>query len=177
MPFERTPASRQRPPQGQPGFPPGFPSGFPSGGQPGFPPGFPSGGQPGFPPGFPSGGQPGFPPGGPPGFPSGGQQGGPPTASSNTPPSGPPPNFIPSEAQATTLSAGPGGDVSTFAIDAGAIFPCRFRFTYIWLNNGRSFWSYIVFVGRNSIAGWRYTGRRWVYFGIDLRRIRSFYCR
>ncbi|MDU7536751.1 MAG: hypothetical protein E7K67_07095, partial [Peptostreptococcaceae bacterium] len=91
MPFERTPASRQRPPQGPPGFPPGFPSG----------------------------GQPGFPPGG--------QQGGPPTASSNTPPSGPPPNFIPSEAQATTLSAGPGGDVSTFAIDAGAIFPCRFR--------------------------------------------------
>ena len=165
MPFERTPASRQRPPQSPPGFPPGFPSG----GQPGFPPGFPSGGQPGFPPGFPPGGQPGFPPGG--------QQGGPPTASSNTPPSGPPPNFIPSEAQATTLSAGPGGDVSTFAIDAGAIFPCRFRFTYIWLNNGRSFWSYIVFVGRNSIAGWRYTGRRWVYFGIDLRRIRSFYCR
>lgn len=119
MPFERTPESRQRPPQGPPGFPPGFPPGGPAGGPPGFPPGGPAGGQPGFP--------------------AGGQQGGPPTASSNTPPSGPPPNFTPSEAQATTLSAGPGGDVSTFAIDAGAIFPCRFRFTYIWLNNGRSF--------------------------------------
>ena len=155
MPFERTPESRQRPPQGPPGFPPGFPPGGPAGG----PPGFPSGGPAGGPPGFPQGGQPGGPP------------------SSNTPPSGPPPNFIPSEAQATTFGAGPGGGVSAFAIDAGAIFPCRFRFTYIWLNNGRSFWSYIVFVGRNSIAGWRYTGRRWVYFGIDLRRIRSFYCR
>lgn len=83
MPFERTPASRQRPPQGPPGFPLGF------------------------------------------------QQGGPPTASSNTPPSGSPPKFIPSEAQATTFGAGPGGDVSAFAIDTGAIFPCRFRFTYI----------------------------------------------
>lgn len=153
MQFERIPASRQRPQQGLPGFPPGFPLGFP----------------PGFPQGFPSG----FPPGGPPE----GQQGGSPTVSSNTPPSGPPPNFVPSEAQATTLSAGPGGDVSTFAIDAGAILPCRFRFTYIWLNNGRSFWAYIIFVGRNSIAGWRYIGRRWMYFGIDLRKIRSFYCR
>ncbi len=108
----------------------------------------------------------------PPGPPSGG-----PNTGSNNPPSGPPPNFIPSEAQATKVGGQASGGVSTFAIDGGAIFPCRFRYTYIWLNNGRSFWSYIVFVGRDSIAGWRYTGRRWVYFGIDLRRIRSFYCR
>ena len=151
MPFKATYGSRQRPPEGPPRPPQG-------------PPRPPQG-----PPRPPEG--PPRPPQGPPGFPPGG----PPTGSSN-PPSGPPPNFIPNEEQATTLGAGPGG-ISTFAVDAGAILPCRFRFTYIWLNNGVSFWSYIVFVGRDSIAGWRYTGRRWVYFGIDLRSIRSFYCR
>jgi hypothetical protein len=33
-----------------------------------------------------------------------------------------------------------------------------------------------VFVGRNSVAGWRWNGFRWVYFGVDLRRIDSFVC-
>lgn len=164
MPFRRTSSNRQRPPGRPPGFPPGP--------GPGGPPGFPPGPGPGGPPGFPPGPGPGGPPGFPPGPPSGG-----PNTGSNNPPSGPPPNFIPSEAQATKVGGQASGGVSTFAIDGGAIFPCRFRYTYIWLNNGRSFWSYIVFVGRDSIAGWRYTGRRWVYFGIDLRRIRSFYCR
>ena len=100
------------------------------------------------------------------------------------PPTTPPPTFIPNEAQATQIggpmqqsfgAGGPGGP-QAFAVDPGAIFPCVFRFTYIWPNRGNGFWAFPVFVGRNSIAGWRFNGRRWVYFGMDLRRIRSFYC-
>ncbi|WNS75350.1 hypothetical protein RRV45_21185 [Bacillus sp. DTU_2020_1000418_1_SI_GHA_SEK_038] len=128
---------------------------FPGGGfgPPGYPPGgFPPGQQPGFPPGQ----QPGFPPGQQPGFPPG-QQGG--------PPSSPPPSFTPQMQQFTT-----------FAVDPGGIRGCLFRYTYIWLENGRSFWFYPVFVGRNSVAGWRWRRNRWVYYGTDLRSIRSFQC-
>jgi len=82
------------------------------------------------------------------------------------PPPGPPPNFIPAE--------GP----TPFAVDPGAISFCVFNFTYLWLINGEQFWSFLVFVGRNSVAGWRFHNRfrRWSYFGVDLREIRSFQC-
>ncbi|MEG1828436.1 MAG: hypothetical protein RR309_03355 [Cellulosilyticaceae bacterium] len=73
---------------------------------------------------------------------------------------------------------GPGGQpgASAKAVDPGAVFPCLYRYTYIWPNRGRGFWAYPTYIGRNSISGWKYDGRRWVYFGMDLRRIRSFYC-
>lgn len=106
---------------------------------------------PGFPGGQPGG--PGFPgqPGGP------GGQGGQPTS--------PPPSFTPQQSSATL-----------FAVDPGGIARCRFRNTYIWLTNGEQFWYYPTFVGRTSVAGWRWFGWRWGYFGIDLRRISSFTC-
>ena len=142
-------------------MPPGQGPGFPGQG-PGFPgqgPGFPGQG-----PGFPGQG-PGFPPGQGPGFP--GQ--GPGSGGGMGPPSGRPPSFIPSQAAAQQ-------SVGIFAIDPGAIRRCRFRFIYIWLDNGRQFWAWLTFVGRNSVAGWRWTGFNWVYFGIDIDRISSFVC-
>lgn len=109
-------------------------------------------------PGFP-GSQPGGFPGGP-GFPGGqpgGQQAGAPTS--------PPPSFTPQQG------------AQTFAVDPGAIRGCLFRNTFVWLNNGESFWYFPTFVGRNSVAGWRWSRRfGWVYFGIDLRSIQSFQC-
>ena len=114
---------------------------------------------PGF--GPPGPGGPGYPgwnsPGG--NFPGGGggqQQSGPPT--------GPPPSFTPTQSQ-----------VQTFAIDPGAIRGCLFRYTYVWLRRD-SFWFYPTFIGRESVAGWRWRRNRWVYFGIDLDRIQSFQC-
>lgn len=88
----------------------------------------------------------------------------------NRPPSGPPPATTPQE----PFSAA--GGPQTFAVDPGSIRGCRFRFTYIWPRRGRSFWMWITFVGRRSISGWRWDGRRWFYFGMDLRDIRSFRC-
>jgi len=139
------------------------PFGGPGGGFFGIFPGgqfFPPGQGPGF---FPPGQGPGFfPPGqgqAPPPFtpPSGGPGMG--------PPSGRPPAFTPSAPQA-----------GVFAVDPGAIRPCRFRFVYIWLDNGQQFWAWLVFTGRDSVAGWRWTGFRWVYFGVDINRISSFVC-
>ncbi|MGJ9459548.1 hypothetical protein [Oceanobacillus sp. CF4.6] len=147
------------------GGPGGFPGGGP-GGFPGGPGGFPGGpgGFPGGPGGFPGG--PGGFPGGPGGFPGGpGGLGGPPGSGQQTgAPTTPPPSFTPTQSQ-----------FQTYAVDPGGIRGCLFRFTYIWLRRD-AFWFYPTFVGRNSIAGFRWTGFRWVYFGIDLDRIESFQC-
>ncbi|WP_254778874.1 MULTISPECIES: transporter [unclassified Bacillus (in: firmicutes)] len=140
-----------------PGFPGGGPGGFPGGGPGGFPGGGPGGFPGGGPGGFPGGGPGGFPGGGG-GFPGGGGGG------QSGPPSSPPPGYEPQE--------GP----STFAVDPGGIRRCLFRYTFIWLNNGRRFWFYPTFVGRTSIAGYRWRNFRWVYYGTDLHRIRSFRC-
>ncbi|WP_409272610.1 hypothetical protein V1499_22065 [Neobacillus sp. SCS-31] len=166
VPYQEVEDDRQFPqfpgggqfPGGQTGgqFPGGGPIGqFPGGGQTGGQ--FPGGGLGGQ---FPGGGQTGgqFPGGGPGGgFPGGGHDG---------PPTGPPPFATPQEAFGAT----------PLAVDPGAIRFCSHRFTYIWLNNGSSFWFYPVFIGRTSIAGWRYRRNRWVFYGTDLRRIRSFRC-
>lgn len=132
-----------------PGSGPSHGGQFPGGG-PGRPPGPPPGGGPG--------GQPGFPGSGP--FPGGGPGGGQTGA-----PTSPPPSFTPQQPQ-----------FQTFAVDPGAIRGCLFRFTYVWLNRRNSFWFFPTFVGRNSVAGFRWSRFRWVYFGIDLDRIQSFQC-
>lgn len=132
----------------------GMPGGF--GGQmPRIPQSYPFGQDP---PPFGQGFQPPF---GPP--PSGGG------ATGTGPPPGPPPSFVPSQAAAHQAA-------EAFAINPGAIRRCLFRYVYIWLDNGQQFWAWLVFVGTRSIAGWRWIGFRWVYFGIDLNRISSFIC-
>ena len=131
-------------------FPPGGGQGFPS-----FPPG---GGGQGFPPPPPGGGGQGFPP--PPG---GGGQGFPPQGGA------PPPAFTPAP------KLGSGGP-SLYAVDPGAISGCLYRYTYIWPRNGRPYWFYPTFVGRRSVAGYRWTGSFWVYAGVDVNQIREFQC-
>lgn len=116
---------------------------------------------------FPGWGQPGqFPGQGQ--FPGSPGQGGPstgfPSGQSTSPPQTPPPSFTPTQPQ-----------FQTFAVDPGAIRGCLFRFTYVWLDRD-AFWFYPTFVGRNSVAGFRWSRFRWVYFGIDLNRIQSFQC-
>jgi hypothetical protein len=84
------------------------------------------------------------------------------------PPKNPPPNYTPklSNVAAPSLTA----------VEFRAIAPCIFRFTYLWLRSEDSFWSYIVYVGRTSISGWRYKGGQWVYFGVALKEIKNFIC-
>ncbi len=115
-------------------------------------------------------GQPFGPPFGPPigRPPVQGGSSGPQSGQQSGPPSGPPPSFVPQQSQAH--------GAGVFAVDPGAIRPCTFRYVYIWLNTGESFWAWLVFVGSRSAAGWRWTGFRWIYFGVDLRNIESFLC-
>lgn len=84
------------------------------------------------------------------------------------PPAGPPPSMKPNIKQKQGIGAQ--------AVDPRSIRRCRNRYVYLELYNGREFWAWLNFVGRRSVSGWRWTGFRWVYFGVDLRRIDSFYC-
>ncbi|RKD26539.1 hypothetical protein SAMN02745883_02089 [Caminicella sporogenes DSM 14501] len=83
-------------------------------------------------------------------------------------PTSPPPPFTPER------------PVGVLAVDPGAIRPCKYRFVYLWLKDGREFWAYLVFVGRRSVAGFKWVGcrrwGRWVYFGTDIRNIEHFEC-
>lgn len=122
-------------------------------------PGGPGGGPPfGGPGGGPSSGPGGSPFGGP-----GGGPGGP--GAGSRPPSSPPPSFAPQKSHA-----------QPFAVSPGSIRHCLFRFTYIWPRRGRGFWAWLTRVDRRSVSGWRWNGRRWVFFGMDLRQIESFQC-
>lgn len=98
------------------------------------------------------------------GQPGGGQQGG-------RPPSGPPPSVTPSKQSPMVQSAH-----GTFAVESQTLRPCLFRFVYIWPRRGRGFWAWLTFVGRRSVSGFRWDGRRWLRFGMDLRQIESFIC-
>lgn len=136
------------------------------GGFPGHPHSSPSGqhgGAPGFSPPF---NQlfPGFFPwqgGGGSGFPSPQQPIG------NQAPQNPPPDWIPEYPS-----------VQTRAIDPGAISRCMYRFTYVWFSRRQGFWFFPVFVGPQSVAGYRWNSRRrrWEYTGVDLNQINSFTC-
>lgn len=76
----------------------------------------------------------------------------------------PPPSFTPPQ------------PVSAFAVDPGAISGCLFRNTFVWPRFGFGFWFYPTFVGRNSVSGFRWNGRTWMFTGISLRQIETFTC-
>ncbi|MDD3224445.1 MAG: hypothetical protein PHX70_07055 [Clostridium sp.] len=92
-------------------------------------------------------------------------------------PPGPPPNQIPKENQMKIMGEMKHqGNLNPNVPNQNHIRMCLFRFTYIWPRRGRGFWSWPIFLGRRSVAGYKWDGRRWVYFGMDLRRIRGFQC-
>jgi hypothetical protein len=101
------------------------------------------------------------PPGRPP---QGGGMGG----NSSKPPMGPPPSVNPSQNN--------NQQIGVKAVDPGAIKPCTYRYVYIYPRRGRAYWAWLTYVGRTSASGYKWTGRDWVYFGIDLRQIESFNC-
>lgn len=53
---------------------------------------------------------------------------------------------------------------------------CTYRYTYLWLRNGKSFWCYPTYIGRNTISGWKWKNYKWKFFSMSIRRISNFYC-
>ncbi|WP_297518919.1 hypothetical protein [uncultured Clostridium sp.] len=53
---------------------------------------------------------------------------------------------------------------------------CTYRYTYLWLRNGRSFWCYPTYVSHNTLSGWKWKNYKWKFFSIPIKRISNFYC-
>lgn len=118
------------------------------------PPGMPN--QPSFP------GGPNFPPPPPPGgFPG-----------------GPPPGQGPFPGGPQPMSAPPAFSPPMPAWQQGhqGIRRCMYRNTYVWLNNGNSFWFYPTFFAARTMIGYRWRRNRWVYDSLNLDRVSSFQC-
>ena len=110
------------------------------------------------------------------------------SASPSMPP-GPPPASAPSKPMGGMQhpTGGPGhpaggphfpmGGPQPMAVEPQTIRRCLYKYVYIWPRRGRGFWSWLTFVGRRSVSGYKWNGYRWVYFGMDLREIDSFECR
>ncbi|MDQ6597764.1 hypothetical protein [Bacillus salipaludis] len=82
------------------------------------------------------------------------------------PPTSPPPSVVPQQMH----------QAGAYAVDPGSMIRCLHRYTYVWLRGREQFWFYPTFIGRNSVSGYRWTGQRWVNYGISLRQIQSFTC-
>ena len=92
-------------------------------------------------------------------------------------PSTPPQNYIPIKDEKGEQSLSYDDDNKKSKNNySNSIKFCLYKFTYIWERNGRSYWAFLLNADRYSISGFRWLGRIWVYFGLNLRRIDSFYC-
>ena len=81
-------------------------------------------------------------------------------------PSNPPPNYIPSKEDKGVQSFNTASDNKSKKDNSGAKYVspssirlCLYKYTYIWENNGRSYWAYLLNVNRYSISGFRWLGR------------------
>ncbi|PIC56593.1 hypothetical protein CSV80_13865 [Sporosarcina sp. P12(2017)] len=162
------PPPNQQNPQWPPSYP-GHQQGYPPQHQPGYP------SQPGY-PGYPQ--QPTYPGhSGYPGHPGQhGQHGHHQEHHHHGQPGGQPQQSAPTSAPPSQIPSYP--DAQLRAVDPGGIAGCLYRYTYVWTSRNKGFWYYPTFVGRTSIAGYRWDPRhyRWEYYGLDLQKIDSFRC-
>ena len=89
-----------------------------------------------------------------------------------------PSHFGPSSrTNANEHTAGFSPPIPAWRVGSSGIRSCLFRNTYIWMNSGRSFWFFPTAVGREIIAGFRWSRRYgWYFRTISRNQIRSYEC-
>ena len=53
---------------------------------------------------------------------------------------------------------------------------CAYRYTYLWLKNGKAFWCYPTHITGTIISGWKWKNYKWKFFSMPVKRINNFYC-
>lgn len=53
---------------------------------------------------------------------------------------------------------------------------CMYSYTYVWTKRGDQFWFYPTRVELGEISGYRWDGRRWIYYGFEERSIDQVAC-
>ena len=104
---------------------------------------------------------------------------GPPPNMGQPPNFGPPPNIGQPPAGQMPMSAPPSFSPAMPAWHGGSngIQRCLFRNTFIWTTSGRSFWFFPTVIGREFIAGFRWSNRSgWRFSTIMRENILAFEC-
>ena len=94
----------------------------------------------------------------------------------NMSPLGPPPFDKPSKNNKNVQNLNLSSNNYKKGFSTNSLSPCLYRYIYIWQKNGFSYWAYLTSLTSCSLSGWRWIGFRWVYFGVDYKRIDSFFC-
>ncbi|MFC5528200.1 transporter [Cohnella yongneupensis] len=53
---------------------------------------------------------------------------------------------------------------------------CINKDSYVWLRNGESFWFFPVYLQSFGVAGFRWNGVTWVFYGFDPRLVDAVAC-
>jgi hypothetical protein len=56
------------------------------------------------------------------------------------------------------------------------VVDCLYNYTYVWLFNGEGFWFYPTYLQYGEVAGYRWNGRNWTFYGFDERFIETVAC-
>ncbi len=56
------------------------------------------------------------------------------------------------------------------------IIDCMHQYTYVWLKRGNSFWFYPTRIEQGEVSGYRWDGRKWVFYGLDEKSIDQVAC-
>ena len=56
------------------------------------------------------------------------------------------------------------------------IIDCQYSYTYVWPKHGKSFWFYPTSIGYGEISGYKWTGRKWTFYGFDSESIDEVAC-
>lgn len=87
-------------------------------------------------------------------------------------PSGAPPSVLPSKSDSNVHN--------TIVLKENPNSPkikiCLYKYTYIWLNNGISYWVYLTSVNRCYAYGYRWLNNEWVLIKVRICNIESFIC-
>ncbi|MCL2854399.1 MAG: hypothetical protein FWE21_02120 [Defluviitaleaceae bacterium] len=76
------------------------------------------------------------------------------------------PNFLPP-------SHTPSRPAAKDFVDAGTMEGNMHRATYLWLTDGQQFWFCPTFLGKHSVAGYRWENGQWMYTGFGLDAVES----
>jgi hypothetical protein len=56
------------------------------------------------------------------------------------------------------------------------IIDCIHQYTYVWPKRGMSFWFYPTRIEKGEVSGYKWNGKKWIFYGLDEKSISQVAC-
>lgn len=56
------------------------------------------------------------------------------------------------------------------------IIDCMHQYTYVWPKHGKPFWFYPTRIEQGEVSGYRWDGKKWVFYGFGEKSISQVAC-